>query len=222
MKLLGRRNDGNDDASDAPEPESDPTPPAGGTTGTTAPKGRPTPKRSESNRRRGPVAPAPMTAAEARQRRKEARNSMTKEERKADKLRQRSLVAERNERMKAGEEAFLIARDKGPVKRYVRDIVDSRPSLLGLLMPWTLLLLFGTMVAPKLALYLNYAMPVVTVAMLIDGFLLVRKVNRAVDAKFPDNTESHAKLGMYAVPRAMQPRRWRVPRPQVARGAEVV
>ena len=225
MKLLGRRDDGADDAEDTPEVENTTDPRTGdgaGSTGTTAPKGRPTPKRSDRAKRRGPVAPAPMTAAEARQRRKEARNSMTKEERKADKLRQRSLVADRNERMKAGEEAYLIARDKGPARRYVRDIVDSRPSLLGLLMPWTLLLLFGTMIAPKLAIYLNYAMPVVTVAMLIDGFLLVRKVNRAVDAKFPDNTESHAKLGLYAVPRAMQPRRWRVPRPQVARGAEVV
>ena len=33
---------------------------------TTAPKGRPTPRRSAAARRKGPVAPAPMTAAEAR------------------------------------------------------------------------------------------------------------------------------------------------------------
>ncbi|MFM9034946.1 MAG: DUF3043 domain-containing protein [Mycobacterium sp.] len=221
MKLLGRRNDGADDAEDVPsgtEVENGQPAPAG----TTAPKGRPTPKRSERNKRRGPVAPAPLTAAEARQRRKEARNSMTKEERKAEKVRQRSLVAQRNERMKSGDEAYLIARDRGPVRRYVRDIVDSRSNVLGLLMPWTFLLLVGTMIAPKLALYLNYAMPAVTIAMLVDGFLLSRRVNRAVDAKFPGNTESRGKLAMYAVPRAMQPRRWRVPRPQVARGAQVV
>ncbi|MGB9304765.1 MAG: DUF3043 domain-containing protein, partial [Mycobacterium sp.] len=37
----------------------------------TGPKGRPTPKRSEATKRqKGPVAPAPMTAAEARARRK--------------------------------------------------------------------------------------------------------------------------------------------------------
>lgn len=223
MKLLGRRNDGADgadDSGDAGEAESTPEPMT--TAGTTAPKGRPTPKRSDKDKKRGPVAPAPMTAAEARQRRKEARKTMTKEERQAEKLRARSLVAERNERMKAGEEAYLLARDKGPVKRFVRDIVDSRPNVLGLLMPWTLVLVLGTLIAPKIALYMNYAMPVVLLLMLLDGFLLSRKVNRAVDEKFPNNTESHAKLALYAIPRAMQPRRWRIPRPQVSRRAEVV
>jgi hypothetical protein len=147
---------------------------------------------------------------------------MTKEERQADRLRQRSIISDRNARMKAGEEAYLIGRDKGPVRRLARDIVDARRNLLGLLMPWTLLLVFGGLIAPKIALYLNYAMPVVLVAMLVDGFLLSRKVNKAADAKFPDNTESHMRLAFYAVPRAMQPRRWRIPRPQVARGATVV
>lgn len=223
MKLLGRRNDSADDgAGDGPGEDDDNTPEPLATTGTTAPKGRPTPKRSEKDKRRGPVAPAPMTAAEARQRRKESRKTMTKEERKADRLRQRTLMAERNDRMKAGDESALLGRDKGPVRRYARDIVDSRRNLLGLLMPWTLFLVLGTLVAPKIGLYLNYAMPAVLMAMLVDGFLLSHKVTKAVNAKFPDNTESHAKLALYAVPRAMQPRRWRIPRPQVARGAQVV
>ncbi|WP_313676759.1 DUF3043 domain-containing protein, partial [Mycolicibacterium sp.] len=123
MKLLGRRNNGadrNDDEADgAAENESTAGPID--TVGTTAPKGRPTPKRSEKDKRRGPVAPAPMTTAEARQRRKAARKTMTKEERQADRARQRSIISERNERMKAGEEAYLIGRDKGPVRRLARD-----------------------------------------------------------------------------------------------------
>ena len=53
----------------------------------TAPKGRPTPKRSEATRKRGPVAPAPLTAAEARKRRKELGGpKLTREERKAEKV----------------------------------------------------------------------------------------------------------------------------------------
>ena len=55
----------------------------------------------------------------------------------------------------------------------------------------------------------------------LQGILLARKVNRAVDAKFPDNTESNWKLGVYAVGRATQIRRMRAPRPQVERGATV-
>ncbi|HEY9304954.1 MAG TPA: DUF3043 domain-containing protein, partial [Mycobacterium sp.] len=49
---------------------------------TTAPKGRPTPRRSAS-RRKGPVAPAPMTAAEARARRKSLKGpKLSREERR--------------------------------------------------------------------------------------------------------------------------------------------
>jgi hypothetical protein len=58
--------------------------------------------------------------------------------------------------------------------------------------------------------------------MFFDGYLLVRKVNRAVAAKFPDNTERRSKLGLYAVSRATQLRRSRIPRPRVERGAKVV
>ena len=42
-----------------------------------------------------------------------------------------------------------------------------------------------------------------------------------VDAKFPDNTESRWKLGLYASGRATQMRRMRTPRPQVERGSDV-
>ena len=58
--------------------------------------------------------------------------------------------------------------------------------------------------------------------MALDAILLARKVNKAVDAKFPDNTETHWKLGLYAAGRASQVRRMRMPRPQVSLGAKVV
>ena len=54
-----------------------------------------------------------------------------------------------------------------------------------------------------------------------DGVILGRKVSKMVDAKFPTNTESHWKLGIYAAGRASQMRRMRAPRPQVERGSSV-
>jgi hypothetical protein len=64
----------------------------------TAPKGRPTPKRSEAARKRGPVAPAPMTSAEARKRRKELGGpKLSKDERKAEKLTRRHVRASRED-----------------------------------------------------------------------------------------------------------------------------
>jgi hypothetical protein len=225
VKLLGRRADDADDAEGSPEsspadsPAAEPTP--ADAARTTAPKGRPTPKRSERNKKRGPVAPAPMTTSEARQRRKQTRESMTKEERKAQKVARRAAMTERRERMASGEAAYLLPRDQGPIRHYVRDIVDSRRNVLGLFMPAAFFLLFLMLAAPKLQFYMSPLMLLLTIAMMVDGLLLARKVNRCVDAKFPDHAETRFKLGMYAVSRATQLRRSRVPRPRVERGAKV-
>lgn len=222
MKLLGRRNNADDASDDGAGDDA-------GVTGnestvaarvrTTAPKGRPTPKRND--RRRGPVAPAPLTAAEARKRRKEMRATMTREERRAEKAKQRAALSTRRERMLAGEEAYLLPRDRGPVRRYVRDMVDSRRNLLGLFMPSAIALIFVSIALPRIQPYFSPIMLVFLVAMAVDSVMLGRRVNRAVDTKFPDNTETGFKLGLYAAGRASQLRRMRIPRPQVPVGAEL-
>jgi hypothetical protein len=217
VKLLGRSND---DADEPDRPESgDAAEQAPVPAGTTAPKGRPTPKRD--SRRRGPVAPAPTTAAEARKRRKELRSTMSKEERRADKAKQRAATALRRERMLAGEEAYLLPRDRGPVRRYVRDIVDSRRNILGLFLPAALFLIFASLFLPALQHIVSPLMLFFLILMVLDGILLGRRVNRAVDAKFPDNSETGFKLGLYAAGRASQMRRMRIPRPAVPAGAKV-
>jgi hypothetical protein len=225
VKLLGRKNDdrkndgrGDDDAAQSDEQTSAAAPEVAGTT---APKGRPTPKRSESAKKRGPVAPAPLTTAEARKRRKEIRKSFTKEERRAAKMESRARMNERRERMMAGEESYLLPRDQGPVRRYARDIVDARRNVLGLFMPTALGLIFVMLAIPQVQLYISPAMLLLMAVMAIDGVLLARKVNNAVDVKFPDNTEGRWKLGLYAAGRASQMRRMRAPRPMVERGAKV-
>jgi hypothetical protein len=223
VKLLGRKKDNSPTpdttvSEDTAEAQDDVT-----QSGITAPKGRPTPKRSQSARKRGPVAPAPMTSAEARKRRKEMRQSLTREERKADKIARRADMADRREKMMAGEDAYLLPRDQGPVRRYVRDVVDARRSVLGLFMPSALFLIFVMLAVPSVQVQrlLSPAMLLLVLIMVIDGFILGRKVNRLVDEKFPDNAETGWKLGFYAASRASQLRRMRAPRPQVDRGAKV-
>jgi hypothetical protein len=190
----------------------------------TAPKGRPTPKRSEATRKRGPVAPAPLTASEARKRRKElGRPKLTGAERKAEKAERRADMADRRERMMAGDDAYLLPRDKGPVRRFVRDVVDSRRNVLGLFMPAALGMVFVMLSIPSLVVQqaVTPAMLVLIVVMAGDALWLGRRVNKLVDAKFPDNVESGWKLGLYAASRASQLRRMRAPRPQVKRGDKV-
>jgi hypothetical protein len=191
----------------------------------TGPKGRPTPKRSEAARRnakKGPVVPAPMTASEARARRKKlAGPKLSRDERRADKVASRARLTERRERMMAGEDAYLLPRDQGPVRRYVRDVVDSRRNLLGLFMPSALALLFLMFAVPQVQYYMSPAMLGLMALMTIDGIMLGRKVGKLVDEKFPSNTESRWKLGVYAAGRASQMRRMRAPKPQVGRGSSV-
>jgi len=221
VKLLGRKKDTQDAESVASEEDVQT---GQDRIGTTAPKGKPTPKRSEAGRRRGPVAPAPMTTAEARRRRKEVgAPKLSRDERKSERLARRADMSERREKMMAGEDAYLLPRDKGPVRRFVRDVVDSRRNVLGLFMPAALGLIFVmlAMPYPQLQQAISFAMPVLLLIMAIDGFIVGRKANRLVDEKFPDNTESGWKLGLYAASRASQLRRMRAPRPQVKRGDKV-
>ena len=218
MKLLGRKKDKPDSDRVADEAVSG----AAQNTGATAPKGRPTPKRDQG--KRGPVAPAPMTSSEARRRRKELGGpKLSREERKVERLSRRADMSERREKMMSGEDAYLLPRDKGPVRRFARDVVDSRRNLLGLFMPAALGLIFIMLAVPSLTVQrlLSPAMLVLVLIMVIDGFILGRKVNKLVDQKFPDNTESGWKLGFYAASRASQLRRMRAPRPQVNRGDKV-
>jgi hypothetical protein len=221
VKLLGRKKDNQD--ADSPASEED-AQTGQERIGTTAPKGKPTPKRSEASRRRGPVAPAPMTAAEARRRRKEVGGpKLTRDERKSERLTRRADMSERREKMMAGEDAYLLPRDKGPVRRFVRDVVDSRRNVLGLFMPSALGLIFVMLAvpSPQFQQAVSFAMPVLLLIMVIDGFIVGRKANKLVDEKFPNNTESGWKLGLYAASRASQLRRMRAPRPQVNRGDKV-
>lgn len=225
VNLMGRKRsregnrDGSVDEASAATPEIN----AGGA-GRTGPKGRPTPKRSEARRnaRKGPVEPAPMTASEARARRKTlAGPKLSREERRAERTASRARTTDRRERMLAGDEAYLLPRDQGPIRRYARDVVDARRNVLGLFMPATVLLLLISFGVPQLQLYASPAMLVLMAVMAIDGLILSRKISRLVDAKFPDNTESRWKLGIYAAGRAAQLRRMRAPKPQVQRGSSV-
>jgi len=225
VKLLGRKKDDAENLGDSgPAEDSAASPAAPADRVRTAPKGKPTPKRSEASRRRGPVAPAPMTTAEARKRRKELRGpKLSREERKVERAERRSEMSVRREKMMAGEDAYLLPRDKGPVRRYVRDVVDARRNILGLFMPAALGLIFVMLAVPSVQVqaFLSPAMLVLVLVMVIDGFVLGRKVNKLADQKFPDNTETGWKLGFYAASRASQLRRMRAPKPQVERGSAV-
>ncbi|WP_010695339.1 DUF3043 domain-containing protein [Saccharopolyspora spinosa] len=167
-------------------------------------KGKPTPKRRDAEgKRRGPVPPPPKNQREAIK-----RSRGNKDER-------RQAARERRERMMQGDDRYLMPRDKGPVRAYVRDLVDTRRHLMGLFMP-LVLIVFATTLAQNLVVqqYATLACMALLVMMVVEGTLLGRYVNKRVRAKYPDHKDRPLSLGWYAFTRAMQIRKLRVPRPR--------
>lgn len=188
------------------------------TRGYTAGKGRATPKRREAeNKRRGPVAPPPKTTREAMRRGRELRkaNPESKEDRRA-------AAKERQARMAAGDERYLLPRDKGPVKAYVRDLIDSRRNLTGLFMPLAVLVLIAMVVPfPAMQQYATLLCTVLLAAMVVEGFFTGRRVAKLAREKFPKETINGRSLGWYAFVRSSQIRKLRMPKPRVKPGEAI-
>lgn len=194
-------------------------------------KGKATPKRKEAQQHPGTFearyAPAD-SYGESRKRRKALKESMTAEEWKEYKAKEREERRKRQRDAQAamdrGEERYLLPRDKGEERRYVRDIVDSKRYLSNYVMPFFILLLILMLIGQRFPNF-GAAVSLVTMALMVvfmvEGIFLGRKVNRQVREKFPHTTATGIPLGFYAYSRATQPRRWRTPRPRVELGQEV-
>ena len=176
-------------------------------------KGRPTPKRRDAEaRRRGPVPPPPTTQREAYKRSKATGG--TKVDRKA-------ASAERRERMMAGDDAYVLPRDRGPARALARDVVDSRRNLIGLFMPLALVVVVLFFLAPATSSVVSLGVLAAIVVMVVEGVFLARLVSGRVHERFPDEPGGSVKLGWYAFVRASQLRKLRAPRPRVQPGAAV-
>jgi hypothetical protein len=210
--LLRRSTPSTTEATDAATSAGEPVRVAGGTAG----KGRPTPKRREAEgRRRGPAPAPPRTQREAGKLAKA--NRPDKEQRRE--LRRRE-AERRRAGMARGDDRFLPARDRGPVRAYIRDVVDSRPHLLGLFMPLALIVVASVLV-PSLQVqqYMSMFSLGMLVVMITEGIWLGRTTTAKARERFPNESISGLATGWYAFTRATQPRRLRMPKPRVERGA---
>ena len=116
-----------------------------------------------------------------------------------------------------GDESALPLRDKGPVKKFVRNYVDSRRSIGEYFLPIIGVVLIISLIPVAAAAVIGVAlMYSVLFASVIDGIFLTRRIKREVSARFP--SESVKGLGMYGWLRSTQMRRMRAPKPGVAVG----
>ncbi|MPY62822.1 DUF3043 domain-containing protein [Streptomyces spongiae] len=167
-----------------------------------APKGRPTPKRSEAQAQRRSVANTPTTRKEAAKR--------SRDERRAALEKQRQALA-------GGDERYLPVRDKGPVRKYARDFVDSRFSIAEFFLPLAVIILVLSMV--RVASLQNIALLLwlfVIVLIVVDSFWIAFRLKKQLSERFPNENRRGAVA--YALMRTLQMRRLRLPKPQVKRG----
>ncbi|MGX4692628.1 DUF3043 domain-containing protein [Streptomyces sp. JNUCC 63] len=167
-----------------------------------APKGRPTPKRSEAQSQRRSVANTQMTRKEAAKRQRE--------ERRAQMERQRQALA-------SGDERYLPARDKGPVRRFARDFVDSRLNIAEFFLPMAVVILVLSMIRmPEVQSIALLLWLVVIVLIVLDSAVTGFRLKKRLNERFPDQNKQWAVV--YALMRSLQMRRLRLPKPQVKRG----
>ena len=190
---------------EAPEQPATPANPQSEQSRGTPSKGRPTPKRSEAEKRRRQPITAPKSRKEAYRRQRE-RTAQGRAKAKAG--------------MARGDDKYLPKRDQGLVRRLARDYVDARRTLGSYLM-WVLLgsLLLNVVPIVIFRLFSFFIPPLLLIVVLVEGVLISRRVTRLATERFPD--EERRGVGFYAAMRAMQIRRWRIPQPQVKVGDRI-
>ena len=192
----------------SPPADSSPEP---GTQG----KGRPTPTRKE---------------AEAARKAALAGTTDAKSGRKAERSAARQARYEAQQALRSGDEKRLPARDAGPVKSYVRDVVDGRISMGEIFIPVAVLvLLLGFVRVQAVQVVLLWVWLFVLIGVVVDSLFLVWRLRRALPEKFPDadpksgyghDARGNLTYGLrgattYGVIRSLQIRQLRLPKPKV-------
>jgi hypothetical protein len=166
-------------------------------------KGRPTPKRSEAEKAR------------------KKRMTPPRDRKQAAALQRERSRAERTKRMQGmqtGDERYLPNRDRGPVRRFVRDFVDARRNVGEFMLPGLLVILALSFVQQQWAASATFLLfTLILVLTTLDSVLLTVRLGRELRVRFPDTSTRGAKF--YAFLRSSQMRRLRMPKPQIKPGA---
>ncbi|MFE2848046.1 DUF3043 domain-containing protein [Streptomyces scopuliridis] len=137
-------------------------------------------------------------------------DASTREARRLQLQRQREALA-------GGDERYLPVRDKGPVRRFARDWVDSRFNVAEFFLPFAVVILALSVVQmPGLQTIALLLWLVVIALMVLDAVVSGIRLSRRLKERFPDENTRGAVT--YALQRSLQMRRLRLPRPQVKRG----
>jgi len=168
-------------------------------------KGRATPTRKEAEAAARARAKVPRTRKEQMQAQRANRAESSRKTR---------------EGMKAGDERYYLARDRGPVRRFIRDYVDSRFSFVELVIPLLLVILVLGYTGSAALVNASSTLMLVTLLLTVTTMVMLRfRVRRELIRRFPD--EPLKGTTYYLITRAMQMRFMRMPKPQVKIGEQL-
>lgn len=164
-------------------------------------KGRPTPSRKQAEAANA----RPLVGSKDKAFQKEQRRQQSEQ-------RERARVG-----MLHGEERYLMPRDRGPQRRYVRDYVDARWSIGEFLIPMMLVVLVLTFIPgvfQEISFMIIWGFVFVAI---VDAVFLGMRLQKKLNAKFGEANVTKG-FKWYAGMRALQFRPMRTPKPQVKRG----
>jgi hypothetical protein len=168
-------------------------------------KGRPTPTRKEAE-----------AAAKARAKPPRSRKEIAAAQRSG----RGESSARVRQGMREGDERYLLPRDKGPVRRFIRDFVDSRFSFIELIIPVLVVtMVLGYSGNDTMRSIGNSVLFGAVLLVALDMFMLRLRLRRQLAARFPG--ESTKGTTYYALTRAMQMKFMRLPKPKVKIGQEL-
>lgn len=168
-----------------------------------APKGRPTPSRKEAEAARKQALKIPKDPKAAK---------------KAARERDKAARSQARAGMMAGDERYLPARDRGPVRAYVRDFVDSRYTLAEFFIFVAIgVIVLGFIRNPTVQFWVTGIFFIFVVAIVIDTVILEVQLAMRLKKLWPEKSDRKG-TAFYAALRSLQLRRLRVPPPRVKRG----
>ena len=168
-------------------------------------KGRPTPTRKEAEAAARARAKVPRTRKEQAAAQRASRGDTSRKMREA---------------MKTGDERYLPARDRGPVRRFIRDYVDSRFSFIELMVPLLVLsMILGYSGSSSMVQFGNTVLFTTILVIIVDIIMLRFRLRRELAARFPG--ESTKGAVMYAAMRSLQMKFLRLPKAQVKIGEKL-
>jgi hypothetical protein len=170
-------------------------------------KGRPTPSRREAEAARKQQLKIPKDPKEAK---------------KAARERERDSRVQARAAMMTGDDRYLPARDKGPVRAFTRDFVDARFTVAEFFIFIAVaVLVLGFVRNPAVQSFVSIAFFAFTAVIVVDTVLLLWQLNRRAKEAFPVAADRKG-ITLYAALRTLQLRRLRLPPPRVRRGGAPV